>query len=210
MSRVSSSSKLLTQFVLSIAICQSLISVSNAQYAGNNGGRFGIYGFKNGTLPHGNSYRVRGCVEQPNYRGSFDILWVSLVSIGISTYTMLYLNVPAPTDTWIQLVGRRVLWMILGIIRPEFPLNYAAGQWTRAKHSVKAFRDLGYKHTSSHTNEEMAGKQDWDLNPLDFVDENGSGYSANLQAFMKMPVIPPTCPIQRIPNDRFLTNPYGS
>lgn len=32
--------------------------------------------------------------------------------------------------------------MILGIMGPEFPLTYAAGQWSRAKHSVKAFRAL--------------------------------------------------------------------
>ncbi|KAL5404263.1 hypothetical protein PMIN03_009303 [Paraphaeosphaeria minitans] len=276
-----------------------------------------------------NSYRVRGWVEQPNYRGTFDILWVSLVSMGISTYTMLCLNVPTPTDTWMQLVGRRVLWTILGIIGPEFPLTYAAGQWSRAKHSVKAFRDLGYndwhmrqaffadmggfvlharhadsfplnaaqlcwlvRHgyiqypkitkkevwdkskqdtftklvtafqggyliiqciarviqglaittlelsavaivvcslmfsyawlhkpadvqtpvhlTSSHTLKEMTGNQDCDLTPLDFVDQNGPGYSANVQAFMKIPVIPYKRPIQRIPNDRFPTNPYGS
>jgi hypothetical protein len=218
--------------------------------------------------------------------------------------------------------------MMLGIVGPEFPLTYAAGQWSRAKHSVKAFRALGYndwhmrqaffadmggfvlhtqggkafplnatqlcwlvRHgyvqypkitkrevwdkskqdtftklvtafqvgyliiqciarviqglaittlelsavaivvcslmtsyawlhkpadvqtpvqlTSAHTLEEMIGDQDWNLTPLDFVDENGPGYSVNVQAFMKMPVIPPARPIQRIPNDRFPTNPYG-
>jgi hypothetical protein len=85
--------------------------------------------------------RVKGWVEQPNYRGTFDILWVSLVTIGISTYTMLCLNLPAPRDTYLRLVGRRILWMILGIIGPEFVLTYAAGQWSRAKWSVAAFRD---------------------------------------------------------------------
>jgi hypothetical protein len=63
---------------------------------------------------------------------------------------------------------------------------------------------------SSKTIEEMMGKREWDLTPLDHVDKNGPGYSANVQPFMKMPVIPPERPIQRIPNDRFPTNPYGS
>jgi hypothetical protein len=85
--------------------------------------------------------RVKGWVEQPNYRGTFDILWVSLVTIGISTYTMLCLNVPAPKDTYVRLVCRRMLWMLLGIIGPEFVLTYAAGQWSRAKWSVIAFRE---------------------------------------------------------------------
>ncbi|KAJ4374814.1 hypothetical protein N0V83_001891 [Neocucurbitaria cava] len=54
---------------------------------------------------------------------------------------MLCLNVPAPSDTYLRLVGRRVLWMLLGIIGPEFVLIYAAGQWSRAKWSVKEFKD---------------------------------------------------------------------
>lgn len=242
---------------------------------------------------------------------------------------MLCLNVPAPKDKWITLVGRRLLWMCLGIIGPEFPLTYAAGQWSRAKHSVKAFQTSGYTdwhmrqaffadmggfifhaangspfplnatqlhwlvtngfveypkmsskdvwdkskqdtftkvitafqagyliiqctaraaqglsittlelnalaivvcslmtsyawlhkpadvqtpvhiHSAS-TLEEITLNRDWRLTPLDFVDENGPGYSANVQPFMKMPVIPSERPIQRIPNDRFPTNPYGT
>lgn len=50
----------------------------------------------------------------------------------------------------------------------------------------------------------------WSLTPLDFIDENGPGYSVNVQPFMRMPVIPATRPIQRIPNDRFPMNPYGA
>ena len=85
--------------------------------------------------------RVKGWIEQPNHRGTFDILWTSLFTIGISTYAMLCLNVPAPTDTYLRLVGRRILWMLLGILGPEFVLVYAAGQWSRAKWSVKEFED---------------------------------------------------------------------
>jgi hypothetical protein len=275
------------------------------------------------------TFRVTEWVDQPFYRGTFDILWTSLVSIGISTYTMLCLNVPAPTDSWFQLIGRRLLWMSLGIMGPEFPLTYAAGQWSRAKHSVAAFRASGYedwhmRHAffadmggfilhaqdgepfplnatqlhwlvvnkfvdyptisrkevwdkskqdtftkvitafqvgyliiqciaraiqhlaittlelnavaivvcslmtsyawlhkpadvqtpvhiySSFTMADITLNRSWRLTPLDFIDENGPGYSVNVQPFMKMPVIPPKRPIQRIPNDRFPTNPYGA
>lgn len=273
--------------------------------------------------------RVTTWVEQPNYRGTFDILWTSLVTIGISTYTVLCLNLPAPNDTYLRLVGRRLLWMMLGIMGPEFVLTYAAGQWSRAKWSVKAFHKLGhsdwhmrqaffadmggfvfhakdakpfplnatqlhwlvqYKYIeyprttkreiwdkskqdtftkmvtafqvsyliiqcaaraaqkltittlelnalaivvcslmtsyawlhkpadvhspvhihSPHTLEDMIGNIEWDLTPLDHIDENGPAYSVNVQPFMNMPVIPPERPIQRIPNDRFPTNPYGT
>lgn len=60
--------------------------------------------------------RVKGWVDQPNYRGTFDILWVTLVTIVVSTYTMLCLNVPAPNDSYLKLVSRRFLWMLLGIV----------------------------------------------------------------------------------------------
>ncbi|KAF1357602.1 hypothetical protein EJ07DRAFT_167513 [Lizonia empirigonia] len=253
------------------------------------------------------SARVMAWVEQLNYRGTFDILWICLITTGISTYTMLCLNIPAPKDTYMQLIGRRILWMILGIMGPEFVLIYAAGQWSRAKWSVKAFKEAGYHewhmrqafltdmggfvfHTQDSTAfplnatqllwlvrhkyvefpsvtkreiwdkskqdtftkvvtafqvsyliiqcaacaaqrltittlelnalaivvcslmtslDEIAGNRDWDLTPLNFVDENEPGYSVNVQPFMKMPVIPAERPIQRIPNDRFPTNPYG-
>jgi hypothetical protein len=102
--------------------------------------------------------RAKGWVEQPNYRGTFDILWVSLVTIGISRYTMLCLNLPAPKDTYVQLVYRRILWMLLGIIGPEFVLTYAAVQWSRAKWSVIAFRD---EH------------QEWHLRHAFFADMGG-------------------------------------
>lgn len=241
---------------------------------------------------------------------------------------MLCLNLPAPKDTYLRLVGRRMLWMILGIMGPEFVLTYAAGQWSRAKWSVKGFKELGYsdwhmrqaffadmggfvlhakdaepfplnatqlhwliqhkyieypritkrevwdkskqdtftkvitafqvsyliiqcaaraaqrltittlelnalaivvcslmtsyawlhKPADVHSPvpiymsirlEDIIGNREWDLTPLDHIDENGPAYSVNVQPFMGMPVIPPVRPIQRIPNDRFPTNPYG-
>lgn len=272
--------------------------------------------------------RVQGWVEQPNYRGTFDILWVCLVTIGISTYTMLCLNIPAPKDSYLRLFGRRLLWMLLGIIGPEFVLTYAAGQWSRAKWSVEAFKDehpdwhmrhaffadmRGFVlHTADSTKfplnasqlhwlvrhryveypeiskrelwdkskqdtftkvitafqvtyliiqccaraaqglaittvelnalaivvcslmtsyawlhkpadintpiqlyktrtiQDMIGGLEWDLTPLDHVDLNGPGYSVNVQPFMGMPVVPSERPIQRIPNDRFPMDPYGT
>ena len=56
----------------------------------------------------------------------------------------------------------------------------------------------------------ITGSKPWRNTPLDFVDENGPGWSMNVQPFMKMAVIPPERPIQRIPNDRFPTNPYAT
>jgi hypothetical protein len=62
---------------------------------------------------------------------------------------------------------------------------------------------------SSRNLAEITLNRPWNLISLDFMDENDPGYSVNVQAFMEIPVIPPERPIQRIPNDRFPTNPHG-
>jgi hypothetical protein len=220
------------------------------------------------------------------------------------------------------------MWMVIAILGPEIVLTYAAGQWSRAKHSVAAFHKSGYKQWTIrmafyadmggfvlHTNDfdpfplnakqlhwlvvnkyidyppysieeirdkskqdrlaklissiqvtyfiieciartaqglaittlelntlcivvsslmtayawmhkpvdvrtpfkiiapysitAITGDREWDTTPLDFIDENGPGWSLNVQEFMKMPVIPVARPIQLIPDDRFPMNPYG-
>jgi hypothetical protein len=312
---------LLSSMLLIIA-CRAQVDASN---------NTGIHSCSNTTsldTAFSSSVRIKSWVSQPNYRGTFDIIWTSLVTIFISTYSMLCLNLPAPKDSFAVRTGRRLLWMALGILGPEFPLTYAAGQWSRAKQSVAAFKASGHEdwHMRQAFFADMGGfvlharesepfplnaaqlhwlvsqnfieypamsrreiwdksKQDtftkvitafqigylilqcsaraiqrlaittlelnalaivvcslmtssfwlhkpadvsipihlhstysigeislnraWSLTPLDFVDENGPGYSVNVQPFMKMPVIPAARPIQRIPNDRFPMNPYG-
>lgn len=291
----------------------------------------------------------QGWVDSPDFRGTWDILWLCLTTTFICTFTLLCLNIPAPTDNIWVLFRRRVLWMLLAIFGPEIVLTYAAGQWSRASHSVAALRQLGYDqwtmrmaffadmggfvlHTrrtdsrdgdaqeadrqdgdkrsgdpfplnakqlhwliangyveypalrpddvwdkskqdrlakgitafqvayliveccgraaqnlaittlelntlaivvcslmtawfwlhkpadirtsvplhSNATIDEITGGRPWETTPLDFVDENGPGWSINVQPFMGMPVIPPSRPIQRIPDDRFPMNPYGA
>ena len=272
--------------------------------------------------------RISHWVSQPSYRGTWDVLWTCLVTIFICTYTILCLNVPAPQDSLLHLIRRRILWMFLAIVAPEIVLTYASGQWSRARQSVELFQKTGFdqwnmrlaffadmggfvlhtphfesfplnakqlhwliinqhieypevktdeiwdkskqdrlskfiasiqigyfilqcigraaQHLDITTLElntlaivvcslltsfiwlhkpsdvrkpfglhceknlyELAGSERWNQTPLDFVDGNGPGWAMNIQPFMKMPVIPPQRPIQRIPNDRFPMNPYG-
>ncbi|KAI0817309.1 hypothetical protein GGR55DRAFT_684988 [Xylaria sp. FL0064] len=259
--------------------------------------------------------RIKGWVSQPSYRGSYDILWTCLVTTFICTYTLLCLNVPAPNESFLHIVRRRIKWMVIVILAPEIVLTFAAGQWSRARHSVESFKKAGFndwtmrmaffadmggfvlgtkesenfplnakqlhwlvvqKHIEmpSIKNEEicdkskqdrlvraitsfqvgyfiiqcigraathltitalelntlaivvcslmtsfawlhkpadvrtpivlrtnanlseLSGNREWRLTPLDFIDENGPGWSVNVQPFMGMPVIPPKRPIQ--------------
>lgn len=89
--------------------------------------------------------RVTTWVDQPNYRGTWDIIWTCLVAVFICTYTLLCLNVPGPNETHLQNLRCRLKWMALAILGPEIVLTYAAGQWSRARHSVDAFHASGFK-----------------------------------------------------------------
>jgi hypothetical protein len=139
-------------------ICRAQMDDSNAQ-GGTKRENTDIY-----VPDFSTPVRVDQWVDQPNFRGTFDIIWTCLVTVFISTYTMLCLNVPAPKDSYAKLFGRRLLWMGLGILGPEFPLTYAAGQWSRAKHSVEAFRASGY--------------EDWHMRQAFFVDMGGFVFHA--------------------------------
>lgn len=102
------------------------------------------YNFGNQTITTDNEHRIRGWVEQPNFRGSFDIVQTCVTTVFICTYSMLVLNLPSPKESRMRIICRRILWMCIGILGPEFPLTYAAGQWSRAKQSTIAFEVAGY------------------------------------------------------------------
>ena len=91
-----------------------------------------------------NASRINGWVAQPNTRGTLDIVWSSLFTIFICTFTLLCLNLPAPKDTEWQWTRRRLWWMLLAIAGPEFVLTAACGQLGTAQESVAAFKELDY------------------------------------------------------------------
>lgn len=98
----------------------------------------------NDTLIASSNGKISHWVDQPSFRGTWDIIWTSLATIFICTYTLLCLNVPAPTDNVWTIAKRRLFWMGLAIIAPEIVLTYAAGQWSRARQSVQTFHDSGF------------------------------------------------------------------
>ena len=84
-----------------------------------------------------------GWVSQPNQRGTIDIIWSCIVTLGICVWAMLHLNVPASTDSESSLFLRRARWMFLAILAPELVMLFACGQWASAKRSVAEMRELG-------------------------------------------------------------------
>ena len=92
----------------------------------------------------GNLQARLGWVSQPNQRGTIDIIWSCVVTLGICLWAMLHLNVPARTDGHFTLFLRRVRWMTLALLAPELVMLFASGQWASAKRSVIEMRELGF------------------------------------------------------------------
>ena len=91
---------------------------------------------------------MHGWVDQPNTRGTIDILWSCLITTFLCTWTVLCLNVPASSDTQWTVLGRRIRWMAHAIAGPEFVLGFAAGQYENAYRAVAAFKGLGHPEWS--------------------------------------------------------------
>lgn len=86
-----------------------------------------------------------GWVSGPNSRGTIDIIWSSLLTIFLCTWTAVCLNLPSPNDSQFQVFRRRAKWMFWAIVSPELVLAVAIGQYASARRSVKRFRKLGMK-----------------------------------------------------------------
>ncbi|KAJ5794349.1 hypothetical protein N7457_000948 [Penicillium paradoxum] len=84
-----------------------------------------------------------GWVSGPNTRGTMDIVWSSLLTVFLCTWTAVCLNLPNPKDTPFQIFCRRTKWMFWAIVSPELVLSVAIGQYASARRSVKRFRKLG-------------------------------------------------------------------
>lgn len=100
------------------------------------------------TSPNG---RINGWSDQPNSRGTLDILWRCLSTTFLCTYTILCLNCPARNEGFWRNQARKLLWIAIAIAGPEFVLTTAAGQLVTARDLVKSFHALGvttwtYRH----------------------------------------------------------------
>lgn len=85
-----------------------------------------------------------GWVAQPNGRGTFDIIWSSLVTIFLCTWTSLHLNVPAIHESYFKRHARKFRWQVQAIMAPEFVVAFATGQKVEAQRSVDMWKQAGY------------------------------------------------------------------
>lgn len=92
-----------------------------------------------------NSTLISGWVDQPNGRGTFDIIWSCLFTIFLCIWSVQCLNLPAQNENHWHVFKRKFKWALIAIFGPEFLMTFANGQWAAAKRSVHQFRQSGHK-----------------------------------------------------------------
>ena len=63
-----------------------------------------------------------GWQENSSRRGTMDILQSSLFTILICTWTVQHLNIPTPSDSKRRRLFRKIWWMLITVLVPEFLL----------------------------------------------------------------------------------------
>jgi hypothetical protein len=103
-------------------------------------------------------------VYSPAVRGTLDILWSSLFTLLICTWTVQHLNIPLQRDTppksrlerlqhRIEPILAKLRWMTITLLLPEFIVARAATEWYSAKQVCKRMQDMcseGQEWTTTH------------------------------------------------------------
>ncbi|KAE8136105.1 hypothetical protein BDV38DRAFT_294149 [Aspergillus pseudotamarii] len=103
--------------------------------------------------------QVQGWTLGPQTRGTLDILWTCLATLGLCVWTAIHPNIPVVHNAWSTLFERLGL-MGLAIIFPEIIITSAWGQRRRAKNLlVEVNRSLG--RTTKKTTSEPPTTDPW-------------------------------------------------
>lgn len=86
-----------------------------------------------------------GWTSAPNQRGTIDIIWTSLATMFLCSWSVLCLNIPSPDDSFFRIIHRRFWLTALCFLGPEFTLQIAIGQYSSARQSVQDFAAAGHK-----------------------------------------------------------------
>ena len=75
----------------------------------------------------------------PSERGTFNLLSSCLLTLSISVFSALHLNVTRKNTSKTGILLHKLKWMTIGIIAPEVLLFNAWSQWRSARHLTAQF-----------------------------------------------------------------------
>lgn len=82
-----------------------------------------------------------GWKEGPDTRGSASLIWSCAITIFACTWSVLHLNVPGLRDTPFQILLRKIKWMFINILFPEFVFSKAVCDLRLALKELQEFGD---------------------------------------------------------------------
>ncbi|KAI4156040.1 MAG: hypothetical protein L6R39_001156 [Caloplaca ligustica] len=97
----------------------------------------------NYTVPRDTKF---GWVDQPNQRGTIDIIWSCLLVIFTCVWTVLHINIPKQGEGYWAIVFRKCRWAGFAIFAPEFVALAAASQRSSARRSVPEMHAIGVEY----------------------------------------------------------------
>ena len=86
---------------------------------------------------------VHGWVPEPHGRGTYSILWSCLATIFLCTWSALHLDIPNRHGRWF-LLFRKVRWMFIALIMPEFIAARSAIAFLMARNLLKYLAEHEY------------------------------------------------------------------
>lgn len=89
-----------------------------------------------------------GWKSGPSERGTMEIVWTCLATMFTCTWVCLHLNVPSTHDGWWTDFGRKLKWMLIMILAPEYVATTALAQRSIARASVKRVKQWYNDHKS--------------------------------------------------------------
>ncbi|KAI1177873.1 hypothetical protein F4777DRAFT_167834 [Nemania sp. FL0916] len=69
-----------------------------------------------------------------NVRGTSDLLWTSVLTLSLCVYTVIHVNIPPPGEKPWRFYRRKMIFMLVAILAPDFALWTAFEQWDIVKH----------------------------------------------------------------------------
>lgn len=82
-------------------------------------------------------------MREPSGRGTWSILWSCVSTIFICTWTVLHLNVPTPGHSRGYLQFRKIAWVFLALVAPEYLLVTSADHLYESLALIRAWREKG-------------------------------------------------------------------
>ena len=83
-----------------------------------------------------------GWIDQPNGRGTIDILQSCALTTFLCAWSVLFLNIAAERETRWDFFKNKIRWMAFVMFFPEVLTAIAAEQWRSARQSVEDFAQL--------------------------------------------------------------------